>query len=172
MKIIGSLVLVLLGTAAAAEPVSREERILELVRATGLAEMLEQSRDSARSQAGQLSDQMLGDFLKNARALTAEQSDAVSLAARRFAEACAASFDVNDAVAAWGQYYAATLTDQELDEILGYYSSPIGQKDVAASKSAMPLWQAHLAARSAASMQAAMERYMAELKNIVAQPGP
>lgn len=174
MKILLSLsiALLLVCTDATAEPLTREDKIAELVRATGLAEMLEQSREAARAQAGQMSDQMLGDLLKDSKALTAEQNDAISLAARQFAEACAASFDVGDAVAAWSRYYAETLSDQDIDEILRYYTSPIGQKDVAASKAAMPLWQAHLASRSSASMQVAIEQYVAELRRIVSTPNP
>jgi len=166
------LVLLLASTIASAEPVSREATITALVRATGLEEMLEQSRQAARDQAGEMSQQMLQQVLKDAKALTPEHSDAVAAAARAFAESCAESFDVPHAIAAWGNFYAATLSDEELQQILAYYTSDIGRKDVAASKAAMPQWQAHLASRSGAQMRVAADKYVAELKRIVANAEP
>jgi hypothetical protein len=132
--------------------------------------MLEQSRQAAREQAGQLSDQMLQEALKDSTALTLEQNEAIAAASRTFAQTCAESFNVEDAVSAWGKFYAANLSDEELQQILAYYTSEIGRKDVAASQGAMPQWQAHLATSSAAHMQVAIEKYVADLKRIVAKP--
>jgi hypothetical protein len=162
-----ALVLLLLPTMATAESPQRQETIAELIRATGLADMLDQSREAARAQAAALSDQMLSRLMGTSSALSAEQTEAVRVAAQRFSETCAAGFDVEGAVASWGQLYAATLTDEDLQAILMYYTSPIGQKDVAATKAAMPLWQAHLASKSSELMKAAIDEYAAELRRIV-----
>jgi hypothetical protein len=129
--------------------------------------MLDQSRDAARAQAASLSDQMISQLVGESSALSAEQTEAMRVASQRFSESCAAGFDVEGAVASWGQLYAATLTDEELAEILKYYTSPIGQKDIAATKAAMPLWQAHLASKSTELMKVAIDEYAAELRRIM-----
>jgi len=165
------VVLLLVSSAAIADPTARDETIAALVRATGLEEMLEQSRQQAREQAGQISDQMLQEVLKGANALTPDQNEAIASASRTFAQSCAETLDVKDAISAWSRFYAANLSDEELKQILAYYTSPVGRKDVAASQAALPQWQAHLAATNSMKMQAAIEKYVADLKQIVAKRG-
>jgi len=165
-----AVVMFLFSTLAMADSPQRQETIAELVSATGLADMLDQSREAARAQAGALSDQMLSQLMGTSSVLSAEQTEAVRVAAQRFSETCAAGFDVEGAVASWSQFYAVTLTDEELQAILKYYTSPIGQKDVAATKAAMPLWQAHLASQSSELMKVAIDEYAAELRRIMSMP--
>lgn len=69
-----AVVLSLVSTMAMAEPSRRQETIAELVRATGLAEMLDQSRDAARAQAAGLSDQMFSQLVGESSVLSAEKS--------------------------------------------------------------------------------------------------
>jgi hypothetical protein len=147
----------------------REEKIAELVRLTGMAEMLEESRAASRAQAGQVSDQIFNQMLKEAKALSDEQRTKITAATQRFIETCVSSLDINKAVALYGQLYAAQLSDQELDQIVNYYRSPIGQKDVAAAKAAMPQWQAKLTSEQSAAMQAAIGAFTQDLRQIISE---
>jgi hypothetical protein len=63
----------------------------------------------------------------------------------------AAGLDQDDAVLAWGRFYSQGLTDQELDAILAYYRSPLGQKDVRASQAALPQFQKYLIEKQTAA---------------------
>jgi len=137
------------------------------MRATGLAEMLDQSRTGIRAETIKLSDQVMRGLIKDADALGPGYREEIMFATRRFAETCVESLDVDEAVASWGRFYAEALSDEELDEILRFYSSPIGQKDVAATKAALPIWNAHLQSRSAALMQVALEKYTEDLREIM-----
>lgn len=174
MKIskIGVFALLVLSCAAVAGPPTHEEKITELVSLTGLAETLDQSRTSSRVEAHKLSDQLLDQIFDDPGALDVEQRKKIAAAARRFSDACADSLDVDEAVAKWGEYYAASLSEEELDDVLRYYRSPVGRKDVAATKAAMPLWLAYLSSHREASMQLAVKRYSAELEQIMSPDKP
>ncbi|MEA3180164.1 MAG: hypothetical protein QOI59_3687 [Gammaproteobacteria bacterium] len=57
--------------------------------------------------------------------------------ARQFLRSVDGNFDQEDAARAWGRFYADNLTESDLDAILAYYRSPVGQKDVGASRAAL-----------------------------------
>jgi hypothetical protein len=163
--------LVLLNGVAMAATTSREAKVEELVRVTGMADMLEQGQVTARAQASQLSKQIVAEIFKDGKAPSSGQQAKIEVAMQRFLEACAASMDVKEAAALWGQLYAANLSDAELDQILSYYKSEIGKKDVAATQAAMPLWQAQLSEKGTATMQAGIAELTREIREIV-KAGP
>src|ERR1700754_1384852 len=57
--------------------------------------------------------------------------------ARQFLHEVDGKYDQEEAVRAWGRFYADNVTEAELDGILAYYRSPAGQKDVSASRASL-----------------------------------
>jgi hypothetical protein len=64
--------------------------------------------------------------------------------ARQFLHAIDGRFDQEEAVRAWGRFYAESLTETDLDAILAYYRTAAGQKDVRASRAALPQLQHYM----------------------------
>ncbi len=109
------LCLTLLGTAGAplarADDASRAAKVAELMRLTGLAQMLAESKLEGK-----------------------------------------ATTDRDDAVRTWGRLYSENLTDADLDAILAFYRSPVGQKDVSARAVASSRFQRYLVAKNTTVM--------------------
>jgi hypothetical protein len=72
----------------------------------------------------------------------------------------------------YGKLYGATVTEEELDEILRFYRSPIGQKDVAASHAALPEWTAFMAEKNREVLDRNMKTFLRDLDRIVAEVAP
>ncbi|MHA6844586.1 DUF2059 domain-containing protein [Ralstonia syzygii] len=50
-------------------------------------------------------------------------------------------------VAIWSRLFGAKFTDEELDQLIAFYTSPLGQKEVAASRDALPAFDQLFQAR-------------------------
>ena len=113
---------------------ARAALVQSIAAAQGLEEMFEQQiaaqRDSMKSYDSKLFDQAIAE--------AGGQSNAKQKAAiDRFVAKATTLFTSKEITAAWTAAYGKNLSDQELREVLQYYQSPIGQKDVGASKTAM-----------------------------------
>ena len=136
-KGIASVVGLMLATSALAD--SREEKVQKLMEAQGLIELFDQSlvsgREYGRKQADQMLDQMLSGLNPDAtfRKRFQEVMDA-------FMSELQPPWGAQEIVQTWGQVYGEKFTDDELDQLIAFYSSPLGRKDVAASREAMPVF--------------------------------
>jgi hypothetical protein len=57
------------------------------------------------------------------------------------------SASTDSIVTKWAELYSKQVTEKEVDQIIKYYQSPIGQKDVLASKVAMSQWAEYIRQR-------------------------
>lgn len=157
-------------SAASAPAATREETIAELIKVSGIAEMLDQARDATRQSAARALQDVFRKAIADGDPPTAEQQAQLNAAAARLIEAAVSSTSTGEAVAAWGRFYAADLTDEDLTRILAFYSSPLGQKDIAATKAGLPLWQQYLEARQSEALRIAGEQFTAEVRRILGPP--
>jgi hypothetical protein len=152
---------------ARADDASRAVKIAELMRLTGLAQMLAESKvtgqAAARKMVQSMSEQMFAKF----PTIPPEQRTRLEGAERQFQRDVENGFDQDDAVRTWGRLYSQSLTDADLDAILAFYRSPVGQKDVTATGAALPQFQHYIIEKNAAVMDAAVANYTAALRSIV-----
>jgi len=153
--------------AAPAPEDSKRAKITELVQLQGLAGMIEQSKAAGREEARQIVRSMTDKMLAQFPNIPAEKRTAIEAASQRFLSDFDNGFDQDDAVRAWGRFYAEGLTEQELDAILSYYRSPAGQKDVRASQAALPQLQMYMTEKRTAAANSAVATYAAALREIV-----
>jgi hypothetical protein len=110
-----------------------------------------------------MSQQMFAKF----PTIPPEQRTRLEGAERQFQRDVENGFDQDDAVRTWGRLYSQSLTDADLDAILAFYRSPVGQKDVTATGAALPQFQHYIIEKNAAVMDAAVANYTAALRSIV-----
>jgi hypothetical protein len=146
---------------------SRSAKITELVRLQGLARMMEQSKAAGREAATQMVRSMTDKTVAQFPDIPPQKRMAIEAASHRFLSEVDSGFDQDDAVRAWGRFYAQGLTEQELDAILAYYRSPAGQKDVRASQAALPQFQQYMLEKQTTARNAAIANYAAALREIV-----
>lgn len=113
---------------------TRADVIQKIAASQGLFEMfeqqLEQQKDSMKGYAAKLFEQTT--------AQTGGQANAKEKAVfERFVAKATALFSATEITRTWTASYGKDLSVQDLQEILKYYDSPIGRKDVAANKTAM-----------------------------------
>jgi hypothetical protein len=132
------LLAIFIAACLAASPCSAQEARAEVIQkiaaSQGLFEMFEQQlaqqRDSMKGYAAKLFEQTTAE--------TGMQPNAKEKAAlEQFLAKAPTVFSATEITNTWTATYGKDLSVPELQDILKYYDSPIGRKDVAASKAAM-----------------------------------
>jgi hypothetical protein len=149
---------------------SRAAKVAELMQLTGLAQMMAQSRAMGQAAAQKTVQSMAEQALAKFPTIPPEKRARIEDAAKQFLRDVDSGFDQDDAVRAWGRFYSENLTETELDAILAYYRSPVGQKDVSASRAALPQFQHYMVEKRTAVMNTAVTNYTAALRSIVDSP--
>jgi hypothetical protein len=80
----------------------------------------------------------------------------------------AGAFRREDLAAMWADSYGEMFTDEELEKLLAFYQSPLGQKAVTASRSVMPKIMEKMQADLQPRLQPEIQRYTELLRKIVA----
>ena len=113
-----------------------KELVQRIAAAQGLTEMFEQMIVQQKQIARQSADRLLEEAMRQGRTVPTEK---VRVALTRLIDRTANIITADEIVQAWASEYAKELSIQELTAILQYYQSPVGRKDIAASKAA--LWR-------------------------------
>jgi hypothetical protein len=103
-----------------------------------MVESIEQLISSGRIQGRLQADRMLGQILNGTNPPDAIK-DQFKKASSEFAVAMEPPWNSKEFVDVWYGYYGTHFTDEELDQLLSNYTSPLGQKEVKVSREAMPL---------------------------------
>jgi len=161
------LIIILLVNASHAQGITKEAKLKELMKLQGLYEMIEQQQRYIQEQAKAIGPRMLDQLRKQVPGNDKAVIDELEGAYFRFMAAAKSPWTVQEAVDAWAKYYGDQVTDSELDKILEFNRSPIGQKDVAASKNALPKWSAYFATKNQQVLETATNAYIEDLKGII-----
>lgn len=157
------LALVILLPAHAAP---RDDKVRELMKAQGLMQMLEQQleagKEDSRKQVRLMSDQMISRLKP-----TPAYQDKLLRAFDDFVQSLNKTWSAGEMVDVWAKAYGSQFTDKELDGLLAYYRSPLGQKDVKASQAAMPVITQHFAQKIGPVVERETQIYMDKLEKLV-----
>ena len=160
------LILLIFSATAAAD--SRTEKIEALMRAQGLLEMFQQQLDMGQRQseveARSALDQMMSQLNP-----TDEFRARFDAAFHKFIAAVSNPWSAQEIVSVWSGFYGDQFSDAELDELLQYYTSALGKKEVAASKLALVQFTEHFTNAGKPIMESALSEYIADLKLIASQ---
>ena len=89
--------------------------------------------------------------------LQKETLEKIRLASEKYTETVMAAWSVEDSMAVWKEKYGAEFSEDELRQILAQTKSPLGQKELAASKRAVAAWRGFITERQKAAAEAAMK---------------
>jgi hypothetical protein len=149
---------------SAAIDIDRNERIRRLLDAQGLRQSFD--RQLAESSEGLL---MTGKRVVDHRlaSLGVTINPAIEAAFNRFAARASQLFATDELLTIWSQAVATTdLTNEELDAIIGYYASPVGQRDVVAQRHATAAIAAWMSEQAPARQSEVLQVFVAELERI------
>lgn len=163
-----NLVFLLLLVSTASFAADRNAKIRSLMEAQGLLTMVQQQMDMYKQQGREQSKQMLDQMLSGLNP-PPEFRSRLLRAWQEFVAALEMPWTAQDFVDVWAKFYGAAFSDSELDQLLAFYRSPLGKKEVAASQKALPELSAYLAEQSKPVVDRAMAKYISDLKTTVAE---
>lgn len=88
-------------------------------------------------------------------------------ASDEFISAMHSPWTAREIVQTWSELYASQFTDSELDQLLAYYTSPLAQKEVAASRRALVQFTQQYQEKYKPIAEAATAKYIQRLRSIV-----
>jgi len=133
--------------------------------ALGLIEMFSQQIEMGKQQNEQVGLQMIDQMMSQINP-SQEFQERFTLAFKKFMSKVAAPWGAEEIVGVWASYYGPGFTDLELDQLIGFYTSPLGKKDVKVSKEAMLSFSKHFQKAGQPIVEAATKEYISDLKLI------
>jgi hypothetical protein len=147
----------------AASAADRSEKVHDLMEAQGLVQMFEQQLHAGREQTQRQAELTLEKMLSTLNP-PAEFQAKLRAASSDFVKAALPPWTAKDIVEVWGKYYGSKFSDEELDELLSYYRSPLGQKDVLASRDALGPYTAEFQERYKPILEKATQEFAERLQ--------
>ncbi len=131
------LLWVLLVFSANSFAADRTEKIKTLMEAQGMLQMFGDSIEAGKQQQRDQAQRILNQFMAELKP-SKEFEAKFRAEVERFNQALATPWTAQEIVNIWARVYGERFSDAELDQLVAYYSSPLGKKEVAASQAAMP----------------------------------
>lgn len=154
--------------AFSASAADRATKIKTLMEAQGLLQMWAQQMETARQQDREQAQQMLSQMMASLNP-SPEFDARFRSVFNDYMEALKPRWTAQDLVNVWAEKYGAKFTDQELDGLLAYYTSPLGRKDIAATQAALPLFTDHFIQLSKPIAEKATQQFVQRLQLVAKQ---
>jgi hypothetical protein len=163
---IKNLIIVALLTFSCGEAFAQETRasiIRQIVEVQGVSKMFEeqyvQQRDAMTAQA----KQMYSQIVASDGGKESEESKQIFI---RFMTKTSEIISVSEMTNRWISYYGTQLSDKDLKDILAYYKTKTGKKDVAATQAAMTPFTAWFLQESQKRGDRLMAEFIREMENL------
>lgn len=159
-----ALAVLLAGSIAHADDATKSAKIARIVEAQGLQQMFQAQMDQGLVTAREVGREVVRRMAQEAGMSQADAAAKLEPVFQRYLERCATMFTAKELVDLWTDAYGRDLSERELDQILAYYRSPVGRKDVAASRSAMGGFTQAVNAIGKQRFDASLGQLIADLK--------
>ena len=170
MKLAVSIILLaLISGTALADDAARNQKIAEIVKAQGVYQQFDDLIQQSKVSTGKFMDESYRKILNDLGVPSGRSNPKFDAAYKRFTDKVANLWTADDLLAVWTKHYGRNLSDGELDQILAYYRSPVGRKDVAAQQAALAGLSRALTSESQARLAPHIRALTDELKSIIAQ---
>ena len=162
MKVLILGVVLVCSSAYAAD---REDKIKTLMEAQGLLITIEQQLDLARVQNKEQAERFMDQVMSQLDPSPEFQSRFED-AFNKFIKAVEMPWGTDEIVEVWAKYYGEKFTDEELDQLIEFYSSKLGQKDAVASREALVQFNNHFVEVGKPIADKAAQEYIKDLQTI------
>lgn len=154
----------LLSTFAQADEASKRAKIAQIVEAQGLQQMFQQQLDQYKVISADLGKNLYRKMLAESGVPEGQEIPKLERVFTKYLEGTATMFSAQELVASWSSFYGKDLSESDLDQILAYYQSAVGKKEVRASQLAMVGFSQAMAIDSQERLNASIGQLMADLK--------
>jgi len=144
----------------------KSEKVKTLMEVVGLLSMLEDQLAAGKAQGEKMGKKAVTQMLSQINPNPEVQSK-FEMAFNKYIEKMRSPLTAQDIVSLWSEYYGKNFTEEELDELITFYKSPLGQKDAKVSRTAMGELTIHLQKLQESIFQKATQEYIDALKQAV-----
>ncbi|HVK55293.1 MAG TPA: DUF2059 domain-containing protein [Burkholderiales bacterium] len=152
-------------TSSACFSADRTDKVRVLMEAQGLVQMFEQQIDAGKVEGRQQAKQVLDQFMVQLKP-TKEFDARFRSAFEEYLKSLEVPWTAQDIVGVWAKVYGERFTDQELDDLVAYYTSALGKKDVMATQASLPELTNHFYALSKPLLERATKDFIQRLQLI------
>ena len=143
----------------------RMDKITTLVKAQGLLGMWQQQIDSGKLEGEKQAQSMIEEAMLHLSP-DEQYKKRFEKASINFMEMAQGHWTAERIVDVWAQYYGPKFSDHELDQLIVFYTSEVGQKDIAATKETLAEFTQHIQKINQPIMDDAFKAYVSALRTI------
>jgi hypothetical protein len=147
---------------------SKYKKAKELMKTQGMFKALEDQKQSTITTFNRhfsfIINQISSGLTNENAESDSERLKKIQLLANSYIATFIATFDTNQFLDIWIDLYCKNLTESDIDAILKYYKSPIGQKDVKAQNYALPIWSKFISGTLEKESQNVLKSFFIELE--------
>ncbi|WP_339524606.1 DUF2059 domain-containing protein [Pseudomonas sp. EA_35y_Pfl2_R111] len=146
----------------------KTQKIAELLKAQGLVDTWAQQIESGKEYNKKISQQIMGQIMTSL-APNADFKSRFDLASEKFIESTIAPWTPQDMITVWADFYGPGFTEEELDQLISFYSSPLAQKEIKVGRLALTNFTKHFQELNQPIVEKATNQYIADLQVIAAE---
>ena len=148
---------------ANADESARQAKIAKILKAQGVLQMFQQQIESSKSRASDIGKTIYRQTLFENGIEEGQETPEAQQVFIQHIERCSKLFTAKALTDIWSRFYGEKLSEKELDQILAYYTSPVGKKDVAVSQAALTGFLQVVNAERKIRIDAATEQFITDL---------
>ncbi|MCK5871399.1 MAG: DUF2059 domain-containing protein [Methylococcales bacterium] len=145
---------------------TRTDKIGTLMQTLGLVEMFEQRIERAKVRNEQIGKQAIKQILDGLNP-SADMQKKLITTFKVYMEKVESPWTSAKIIKVWAKYYGTNFSEAELDQLIVFYSSPLGKKDVSESKKAMEKFSQEFQEKGDKIRSKAFGEYVTELKVLI-----
>lgn len=149
------------GEALAQE--TRASLVRQIVEVQGVRQMFEEQYVQQRNAIEDQAKQLYTQIVESDGGKESEKSKEIFM---RFMTKTSEMISVSEMTNRWISYYGTQLSDKDLKDILAYYKTETGKKDIAATRAAMTPFTAWLLQESQKRGEQLMTEFIQEMENL------
>ena len=145
---------------------TRTDKIGTLMQTLGLVKMFEQRIEQTNVRNEQIGKQAIKQILDGLNP-SADMQKKLSATFKAYIKNVESPWTSAQIVKVWAKYYGANFSEAELDQLIVFYSSPLGKKDVSESKKAMAKFSQEFQEKGDKIRSKAFSDYVTALKILI-----
>jgi hypothetical protein len=147
---------------------TKTDKIKKVMEIQGQVQMWQEAIDSGKKQSEKLGETAMDQLMSNLSP-SSEFKKKFNDAFNIFLAKVQAPWTAAEIVDKWASFYGPQFTESELDQLIAFYSSDLGSKDISATRRAMTQFQAYYQKAGTPIFEKATKEYVEEIKLIAHQ---
>jgi len=160
------LIIFVISTTAFADDTSKSAKLIEFMKISGLYQRVERQHADDQKLAKTVGSEAIKNLKSQFPNMKESTLRVMETAYQNFMESAKPAWTVQEAVEVWKKYYGSHVTEKELDEIIEFYKSPIGQKQTLSLKEAIHKTSTFIKDKHKKVFEPFHKAYIGELENL------